>query len=235
MFKPIFAAFVVLGSGLTAACGDAGAGRTPTTDEIAYPEGFPFAVRAVSVSDLCDNGPSQSCDLAIHPPPGATLVELHQPEPGRLCMAGAVGKGGWAFIALSFAVYDDDSIEQSLDADSLGITQVRLKLDGPPSTGIIISGTVAKDVICPVAPHRECRAGGFALTDPKANQVLEFKKSTEVVMPLSDFVQQDSGGMRDFDTSKLEGFIFGVNSAGPAGFCLSDFEFLDADGNVVAP
>jgi hypothetical protein len=94
---------------------------------------------------------------------------------------------------------------------------------------------VVKDTYCPVAPHVECRDGGFFLTDPKVNEILEFKKSGEVVMPFADFVQQQEGGLKDFDASKLEGFIFGVNSAGPAGFCLSDFEFLDEDGKVVAP
>jgi len=235
MIKPLTTAFVFLGFGLTVACGDEGPPRDTGLDVIEYPEGFPFAVAAGTISDLCSDTLSQSCKLAEYPPPGASLIELRQPEPGRLCMTGNVGKSGWADLALGYSVYGGDGIEQVFDADALGITQVRFKLENPPSTGVFIGGAVVKNTHCPVAPGRECRAMGFSLTDPKSNTVLKFTKSAEIVMPFADFVQQRAGEMRDFDTSKLDGFFFSVGPAGPVNFCLSDFEFLDKDGNVVTP
>jgi hypothetical protein len=234
MIKPITTAVVFLGFGLTVACGDASKPRETGLDAIAYPDGFPFAVAAISLSDLCDNALSQSCNLAVYPPPGATLVEISQPAPGRLCLTGSVGSGGWGALGLGYSVYGGDGIEQVFDADSLGITQVRFKLEGPPPGGLVVKGVVVATTHCPVAPGRECRVGGWTLTDPKVNKVLELKKSGEVVMPFADFVQQEDGP-KDFDTSKLEGFFFDVLSAGPVNVCLSDFEFLDKDGNVVTP
>jgi hypothetical protein len=237
MIKQLSTVLLFGAAGFVSACGDDSAPRELGTDAILGPEGFPFVRTALVVSDLCDGTPAQSCALARNPPRGATMVSISQPEPGKLCVEGRVGQGGWAFVVLGFTEYsdaDDQNVTRVLttfDADALGITQLSFSIDEPPSSGLVVQGVAIKQYACP-APGFECRVAGFFLTDPLSKETKHFT----VLAPFEDFVQVNpEQGSKTFDTSALDAVLLNVDAAGPVNFCISDFAFLDADGNEVTP
>ncbi len=234
MFKLISTVPFILAAGLATACG----GSDPTGrggDFIDHPEGFPFVVVAVAVSDLCPGNAAESCALARNPPRGATQVFLTQPESGKICMQGSIGKGGWAFTVLSFTEYSDTGVVSTFNAEKLGITQVSFTLETPPARGLSLMASVIKQYSCE-PPGAACRLGGFYFTDSYSKDVVPFTHTQKVVAPFANFVQQyPETGSKTFDTTVLDGVYFESGDAGPIDFCVSDFEFLDKDGKVVEP
>ena len=236
--RGLFAVRAVVLAGLAiagAGCGSTGSGAA--TDDDLHPDGFPFVVEANAVSDVC-SGPVSSCAAGRNPAPGATTVELSQPETGKVCLQGAVAPAGYAFAVLIFTEYNsaENGVLKTFNADALGITQAAFTIDSPPADGVTVIGAVVKQVDCPGSPHGEgCRTSGFSLmTDPALGVPRRITASGTVTAPFANFVQTDATINASFDTSALDSLAFFVGP-GATAFCIEAFKFLDASGNEVAP
>ncbi|MEY2929855.1 MAG: hypothetical protein RL033_604 [Pseudomonadota bacterium] len=205
-------------------------------DTVCVPDGFPFAVVALGVSDLC-GGPQEACPRGRNPPPGATTMKMTQAEPGKLCLAGTVAEGGYSQFLLAFSVPNAamNQLVKTFDAQSLGITQLAFTLDSPPSGGITVGGAVDTSWSCPES-LLDCYTYGFALTaGPSSTTPVSIVASGRVIAPFSDFKQMRPAPVpQTFDTHAVEHFSFGAGP-GPYDFCVSNLEFLDAAGQVVLP
>jgi hypothetical protein len=171
------------------------------------PQGFPFIESAFAVAATCA-GPS------CQPPnPSLTL-----PEPGKLCLASADPPGG--FVGLNLMLGGN----VPFDAEALGITQFAFTLDGVPPG---LTGGVAERVPCDCSFLPACLGGKFSLP---------FTTPGKHVVALTDLVWTAGPIMESaLNTKSLSGLGFDVIPSEPYDFCVSDFEFLDAEGNVVTP
>jgi hypothetical protein len=210
---------------------------------ICSPNGFAFAQLALAISDYC-KGPVANCALAKTIPTGETTANVSQPAAGTLCLSGVVAPGGWAQLGLEFLVYtsDGNAIASRFDAKALGITQVQFAVDTPPSGGLLVEAAVNTDEPCPSnepecptlcsnIPH-DCFTYGFGLmTDPGSSVPLDITTTGTIIAPFGNFEQTVDN--HNFDTSAIHHISFNLASKGPFDFCIHDFEFLDAQGNVV--
>jgi hypothetical protein len=173
------------------------------------PEGFPGIDGAFAVALSCAGANCQ--------PPNPTLT---LPEPGKLCVSSAAPPGDTAGFHLSFP------FDTPLDADALGITQLSFTLDAPPPGGVILD--MSMRIPCECANFLPaCIAFGFQVPLTGAGKH---------VVALTDVVQTDSKSPYPLlNTHSLEGFGFTFIADAPYDVCVSDLEFLDADGNVVTP
>ncbi len=189
--------------------------------------GFPFAKVAVSGSDCT------TCS-AGNQPAQETSATLTQPEPGMLCLSGRVSAGGWATLGLGLSTRSDDGkkILETFDAAMLGIAQVAVTIDSPPSQGLTLYAEMTN--------HFDCPNSATDCTYPPNFKYQDIKKPGAVLAPLADYkLDGDPGPAFDagvlLDTSKLDNLLFQVNVAGDYNFCIHDFNLLDDLGNVVCP
>ena len=237
MIKRLAMGFLAGMIGLGAACGGSSSVEDANCNVegfICHPSGLPFVEVAGAASDLC--GGYVECDLAKNPPAGSTTATLTQPQAGQVCLSGTVATGGWAQIALQYAVFNLDPIRivKTFDADARGITQAAFTVDSPPSSGVTVTAAVTTNLECPASGF-DCFTYGFELmTAPLSNIPLTITGPGPQVAPFANFQQTRSGVSQTFDTSALQYLFFGVG-AGGYDFCLQDFKFLDAAGNEVKP
>lgn len=189
------------------------------------PSGFPFASGAFAHSYSCDG----ICDTEPgpfgHPPREGVTISLTQPESGTLCLAGE-NPAEYSGIEVGLSVVrlrEDGDVEvvEIFNADLLRITQMRFTIDRPPSTGVFLSVSTLAKRVCHDAG--DCLIFGFAPPEP-------FTESGRVTLAFDDLTHPYG---LEFDTRAIAELLFDV---GPGGFdfCISDLEFLDADGNVVS-
>jgi hypothetical protein len=205
-------------------------------DTVCVPDGFPFAVVALGVSDVC-GGPQASCPRGLNPPPGSTTMQMTQDEPGKLCLAGVVAPAGYSSFVIVYSLPNAamNQIVKTFDAEALGITQLAFTIDSPPIGGVGIGGAVDTSSTCP-EDYLDCQTSGFALmTGSDSTATMQITAPGRIVAPLSNFKQTRSAPVSQvFDTHAIENLSFGVGE-GPYDFCVSDFQFLDAGGQVVQP
>jgi hypothetical protein len=205
-------------------------------DPVCVPDGFPFAVVALGVSDVC-GGPQASCPRGLNPPPGSTTMQMTQNEASKLCFAGTVAPAGYSSIVVVYSLPNEamNQIVKPFDAESLGITQLAFNIDSPPIGGVGVGGAVDTSSTCP-EDYLDCQTSGFALmTGPDSTDILQITAPGRVVAPWSNFKQTRSPPVSQiFDTHAIENLSFGVGE-GSYDFCVSDLEFLDAAGQVVQP
>jgi hypothetical protein len=185
--------------------------------------GFPFAQRAGVVSDYCG---FLKCAGAT-PPAGATTMTMTHPAAGKLCMSGSVGPGGFALIGLEFPVKnrEETKVLKPFDAAALGITQVALTIDSPPSQGV--------DLLANAITHNECPADPVDCEYPPNFKFTSVSAPGPVVAPFAAFKSLDDPA-ETLDPSALNAVFLQVYS-GTFDFCFHDFELLDAAGEPVRP
>ncbi len=208
----------------------------PSSDAsyICDPSGFPFVRISLAVSDLC-SGPVASCALGKNVPTGETIAILSQPAAGKLCLSGGVSPGGWAQLVLAFSEPKPDGtgILKKFDANALGISQVEFTVDTPPSGGLSVDAAVTITEQCPNNPL-DCFKNGFSLmTAPGSSVPVSITKPATILAPFDNFKQNVD--TVSFDTSVLEHMSLNLSTQGPFDFCIHDFRFLDALGNVITP
>lgn len=187
------------------------------------PSGFPFASLAFPHSNSCEGTCTPEPTPWGHPPPEGTTISMTQPESGTLCLTGENPLEHTAFY-LSFSVEralenGDLEILKIFNADLLGVTQMRFAIDNPPSAGVyVLVSTITK----PVCDGIGCGIWGFEPPEP-------LTESGRVTLAFDDFAHEQDF---EFDTRAIGGMSFDV-APGAFDFCISDFEFLDAEGNVV--
>jgi hypothetical protein len=180
------------------------------------PNGFPFVTRAFSVTESCV-GPGCL-------PPGPALT---QPETGTLCLSGTAPVGEEAGFPLILFTSSPDfgQIVEPFDAIALGITHLSFTLDSVPEGGVLVDAGIVATRDCSVSFG--CLGLGFM-----APRITD---AGPVTIPLADFQQIDpERPEQDFDASSLSHIGFTVGP-GPYDFCLSDLQFLDANGDPVEP
>jgi hypothetical protein len=192
---------------------------------VCHPSGFPFVGATFPNSDWCNGA---MCLAA--PPDGGMTIRLSQPETGTLCLSGTAKRkvaGFTSFIMLFVEQDRSGTIVNWLNADVLGITQVRFTVDRPPPGGVSVwATTVKKTVGCAFLP--DCLTFGFNLPQ-------RITESGTTTASWADF-DPDSGPR--FDARALGNIGFDVfkgdDDAGVASldydFCVRDFQFLDANG-----
>lgn len=230
MKKQLVPAFVVSFIAFTSGCDSPAVDQTPFCDSehggLCEPPGFPFVEAIGTLSDAC-LGPG-GCATPIT----KTTATLTQPQPGTACLEGTVaGRDGfsWLIVAVSRWNQAGGHIVDALDAASRGITQLRFTLDRPPVAGITMFATAAWRRDCPNHPA-DCMHSFELRTGPRSATLKVMDRSETVTAPFTDFRNEDPNVK--FDTSQLVFFIYRLG-AGDYDFCLSDFTFLDASGNLV--
>jgi hypothetical protein len=151
---------------------------------------------------------AQTCAGTSCQPPNPTLTLV---EPGKLCLSSADPPGGWASVHLGIGK------GLPFDADALGIAQLSLTLDSLPAAGVTLA--VPTRIPCNCSTFLpDCLAEGFnaQVTTPGKH-----------VFAFADYPL--------LNTHALEGYGFTLIADAPYDVCISDVEFLDADGNVVTP
>ena len=220
----------------------------PSSDPsyICQPSGFPFTAIAMAVSDVC-GGPVAACALAKSNPTGETIANLSQPAAGELCLSGVVSPGGWAELGFRFLKHTPDGtgVLETFNANALGISQLRFTVDTPPSGGLTLYAAIGTSEPCPndVASCQticlngtlECFTYGFDLmTAPGSTEPVNITTPQTIVAPFANFKQTVDG--HQFDTSTIHHVGLNLSTTkGPFNFCVHDFNFLDAQGNVVLP
>jgi hypothetical protein len=169
---------------------------------------------------------------------------LSQSETGALCLIGAAeanqrlegdqqervrGPGGWAGFRLIFSTFSappNAKLINHFNADALDITQLAFTIDRPPSDGVQLTSDTLQSNEClgAVGSPASCIAFGPDLPT-------RITASGRTTVSLADF-RSALGPDQKFDTRGLNKIGFEVG-AGAFDFCLSDFEFLKANGEVV--
>ena len=219
--------------GLTAGCDSTPVDLMPycATDKgvLCAPAGFPYVTQIGSRSDACPSG-GQPCDK----PMSKTTATVSNPEPGKVCMKGTVaGREGFAWLIVKLDEWNKAMyhIVSPFDADALGIDQVSVRVDTPPTGGITMFATTSHKDQCFGGPP-ECYDSWDLMTGARTNVVKVISEPGVVTAPFADFAGVDPN--QSFNTSHLGDFIF-VLGAGDYDFCVSDFKLLDANGNQVTP
>jgi hypothetical protein len=200
---------------------------------ICQPNGFPFVTLAEATSDAC---PGYSRDECPHPPLSPTTARLTQPAPGKLCLSGsASATDGWASIVLVFTTFNAErsKVLKVFDAEASGITQAAFTIDSPPRGGVTLDGSIVTATDCP-ASRGDCVTDGFNLMTASGFGIpASFVAAGPAVAPFADFQQTRAGVSQTFDTTALHDLELIVE--GEYDFCIHDFRFLDAAGQVVNP
>jgi hypothetical protein len=205
---------------------------------ICGPDGFPFAVRAVALSDYCFESEG-GCPAITIPPAEATTARLIQPLPGKLCLAGRLATtGGLAVLHVGFSELNADrtKVTKTFNADARGIAQMTFSIDSPPpGPGVLVAATITAGL--DNTPGQRNVIDGFRLmTPPLFDEQLIFREPGPVVAPFASFRQTDPNMSPTFDTTLLDGIAVAVGGADlDYDFCIRDFKFRDAAGNEVAP
>jgi hypothetical protein len=167
-----------------------------------------------------------------------STVGVEQPRGGSLCLSGAASETApsWGVILLHLSVLSDDGTEilSTFDAGSLGVTQLRFTLDSPPSSGLMLDATSIRSFSCPGDPSAcVSPVPGFALlSSPGSSTPMVITSAGRVAAPLANF-QRSNDISGTFNPNAINFLAF--KSTGTYDFCISDLEFLDANGNVVRP
>lgn len=167
---------------------------------------------------------------------GTSTMLLTSPAAGQICMSGTAADAGpdyalWgAGIGLQLAATEDEgkTVTSAFDAEALGITQFSFSITGVPLTGIRVGMTI-------VGEGADYEENPFINKGGAGGDV---KSDSTYTMALADLAQPE-WGLADavFDPSSLHSLQFQVvtvpNAATEYDFCVSDIQFLDADGAVV--
>jgi hypothetical protein len=191
-----------------------------TDGVICAPSGFPYVqfASAVAVDD--------------------TTVSVRQPRPGTLCLSGATSTANAiGVLALHFSSKNVAATEvlSTFDADALGITAIAFTVASPPAQGLSLHAQTTTQLSCPEHPL-DCLSSspGFNLmTGPDSSTPLTISLPERITAPFANF-ERTNGAAQEFDTTLLDLVGFDAGS-GTYDFCISDFQFLDADGNDVRP
>jgi hypothetical protein len=191
------------------------------------PSGIPFAAILYPLTD------------------GISNARLRNPEPGRVCMKGAMIGGGSAgalieggSAAISFIVTrtrggSEPTVVASypvevdrFDLQALGITAIEFTITDPPLGGVSLE---LRSVVKPeCSADYDCLGPIFSLAGPNARVV----QSKTVRAEIAEF-EPDPGPTR------VWAFNFWGHSASEVDtiydFCLSDVKFLDSRGESVTP
>jgi len=198
---------------------------------ICDPAGLPFVRFASLRSDACQSPVRGNCAMPL----SATTATLTQPEAGKVCMKGTVvGKDGFAWLVLGVSRWNQHNTQifDLLDAGALGIAALQLTVDSPPTTGLSLFATTAHQTMCLDGPP-ECLGEVWNLmTGPRSNLVKPIDTAGPLDAPFTNFARINPNEV--LDSTRLGHFIF-VVSPGDYDFCVSDFKFLDAQGNEVSP
>jgi hypothetical protein len=191
-------------------------------DTFCAPLGFPFVGATFPISEMCG---AADC-----------VPILTQPEPGTLCLSGPAPEAGVdnRLLLPHFPLILDMGPGRppgtQLDAPALGIAQVKFtfKSKSLPPGGILVNGGInlppGKVIDGQIPPNL---AFGFYLPP--------IVEDGPTLWSLDDFVQYNRASeYQTFDPHKIGSINFGAGD-GPYDFCVSDFKFLDANGDEVMP
>jgi hypothetical protein len=171
---------------------------------------------------------------AFGPEANVATAEVRSPGRGTVCMSGTNSGGGdlvlavaqgdapAPYTALASGVQDEPTPAELFHARALGITDVRFKVEPPP--GIAVGFSIAVAVPCtdhPVWGKPEIDGNSFLITASGTSTVA-----------LADLVSQEPP--LPFDPNAILQLQFTVGS-GPYDFCVSELQFLDANGTEVKP
>jgi hypothetical protein len=186
--------------------------------QLCSPSGFPFAQEVFVHSNVC-NG---MCPIAA---PAGTTIRLEQPQTGTLCLSGSTPADataltlGYIVVAANTLTPTHQDVVSRFDASAKGITQVRFTIDALPPGGVSVGATSVHSNVC---DQNNCFSGG-SLPSP-----ITTPGTTTVAF--TDFTSNPPSTL---DARSLGTIEF---NAGPGAldFCVHDFQFLDAAGNVVS-
>lgn len=179
---------------------------------------FAFATLAIAVTDYCSEV-TGTCPARGPTPTGASTATLRQPASGTLCLSGTVSPGGFALLAVAFSRWNTprNKILATLDVARAGITQAAVTIDTPPLQTMSVAAHSVASLDCPASPL-DCFSASYTLS---AN----IRTPGPVILPLGSLPA----------SAPLHDILFSVDGAGDYDFCIHDFQFLDAEGNVVKP
>lgn len=220
--------------GLASGCGSTPVDTVPycATDSvnICEPPGFSYVSAAATRSDACPTPMKGPCGT----PMSLTTATLTAPDTSKVCMKGSVaGREGFAWLLFHVARWNraGTDIVTLMNAKAQGITELRFTVDTPPTEGITFVAATAHQTHCATPP--DCLGEFWSLmTGPRSNVVRVITESGPVSAPFSDFRRTDPNQV--MDTTALADFVF-ILGAGDYDFCISDFKFVDAQGQEVSP
>lgn len=174
------------------------------------------------------------------------LVCLEAPSATSLCMRGATVPAGEGYMywgggfGLVFSTFGDGGVTP-FDAANLGIERVRFSVTG-------LDGFVVRSYLNQVDdpaienPSSNYVQNSFVLAEMNQDATYELELES-ARLPTWTMFDHDEDGIPDPDTSldpsRLNSLQFFVASTPEMGFdfevCVSDFEWLDGDGQVVTP
>lgn len=174
------------------------------------------------------------------------LVCLDTPSSTSLCMRGSTAPAGDGYMywgggfGLVFSTNGDGGVTP-FDAANLGIERVRFSVTG-------LNGFVVRSYLNQVDdpaignPNSNYVQNSFVLTEMNQDATYELELES-ARLPLWTMFDRDEDGTPDTDTllnpSQLNSLQFFVASMQDVGFsfevCISDFAWLDGDGQVVVP
>ena len=165
----------------------------------------------------------------VHPfTDGASNARLRNPEPGKVCIQGAMVAGGTA--AISFVVTDiaSDSAPYAIvpfDLQALDVTAMELTLTNAPSGGLSVELLAVEKPQC--SSDFDCVGPALPLGGTKPSVFV----SGPVHLELADFTPAEPG------PRLVWAFHFSGHSVASDnyGFCLEDLKFLDSRGQLVSP
>jgi hypothetical protein len=229
--------------GLSAACG-ADDARAPLSlgDPPSVPAGAPTGSIAASApaEPVCDSGSCLSPVSAVQGVPfvsgaftrtdDASSASMRMAA-GTVCMSGRIASWAHLVLGLSPSLSPQNPIaatDQPFDATALGIAQVELTLDSPPSTGI--SPTLVMRLLDSACEGDDCPlTEEFMLMD--ANTPVTVRAAVTLTAPFTDFLSPNM----PLDPSRLLGLHFNMLSVEQLDFCVRDVKFLDDNGVEVTP
>src|SRR5262245_29041147 len=191
---------------------------------------IPFATAIFAISDAC---PSQRRNAA--PMPSSTVADVRHEAPGKYCVRGVLASGGFVSVIVSFDHINDvpaPPFHGPLDAQAIGITQLRFTLESPPATGLQVTPSSVVSDECPFSSD-QCIQSGFYILDAAGAPSTITEPGTYTVR-FSD-LRPGPGvpSTLSLDTTRLAGIELQLNP-GELDFCLGDVQLDDA-ANPVLP
>jgi hypothetical protein len=196
-------------------------GAEPADCILPGPLGMPFVLAAAPVTD------------------GTSAARARNPVPGTVCLSGTAAQSGpasqnWGAVLslpLSQPNADGTGFESVFDAEQLGITGLRFRIQNPPSTGVTSQLLAIPRFPCETGEGCITSATSFVLQGP-AGPVLATEAVTARLDAYTDATDPSV-------PNRLFALQFGVAAESSAAlgfdFCVTDLAFLDAGGAEVRP
>jgi hypothetical protein len=170
----------------------------------------------------------------------ADAATLSTPRPGQICVSGTIpdlGADKFAQLSLVFLLSRRDltgtCMLSAFDPYAFGIAALSFDIDRIPDALVYLGFSAIQAPECPGDNGACTKDGIYDWVTPDRQQIVELSPGT-IVAPLDDFVgdtlpePMSAHWISHFEIDVITGAEL------PVEFCVSDIQFLDADGEVVA-